>query len=47
MPSDDANWTVTSEGGREHFVIMVSPTADDAVDAVVEDNPRGVGGSPE
>ena len=35
LPSDTDNWSVTSEGGREHFLIMVSPTLDEAVDAIV------------
>ena len=40
LPSANDNWTVTSEGGQEHFVVMVSPTKDDAIDAIV----RGIPG---
>ena len=34
LPDAAQNWVVTSEGGREHFMVMVSPTRDDAADAV-------------
>lgn len=34
LPSATNNWTVTSEGGREHFVVIVSPTRDPAIDAM-------------
>jgi eukaryotic-like serine/threonine-protein kinase len=44
LPSDDHNWQVTSEGGREHFVVMVSPTRDEAIDAIVRAIPPAVAG---
>jgi serine/threonine protein kinase len=34
LPDAAQNWVVTSEGGREHFMVMVSPTRDEAADAV-------------
>ena len=34
LPDDGRNWLVTSEGGREHFMVMVSPTRDETIDAV-------------
>ena len=34
LPDATQNWVVTSEGGREHFMVMVSPTRDEAADAV-------------
>jgi hypothetical protein len=34
LPSPTDNWTVTNDGGREHFVVIVSPTKDPAIDAV-------------
>ena len=34
LPEAGTNWVVTSEGGREHFMVMVSPTRDEAADAV-------------
>ncbi len=34
LPDATRNWVVTSEGGREHFMVMVSPTRDEAADAV-------------
>ena len=35
LPSNEDNWLVTDEGGREHFVIWVSRTKDVAVDAIM------------
>ena len=32
-------WTVTTEGGREHFVILVTPTRIDAIEALVKTIP--------
>ena len=32
-------WSVTSEGGREHFVILVTPTRIDAIEALVKTIP--------
>jgi hypothetical protein len=40
LPGPNDNWTVTSEAGQEHFVVIVSPTKDEAIDAIV----RGVPG---
>jgi eukaryotic-like serine/threonine-protein kinase len=34
LPADEKNWVVTSEGGREHFMVMVSPTRDETADAI-------------
>ena len=34
LPDATQNWVVTSEGGREHFMVMVSPTRDETADAV-------------
>jgi serine/threonine-protein kinase len=34
LPGPNDNWTVTNEGGREHFVVIVSPTKDAAIDTV-------------
>ncbi len=39
LPDDVHNWVVTSEGGREHFMIMVSPTRDETTDAIVRTIP--------
>jgi serine/threonine-protein kinase len=33
------DWSVTSEGGREHFVIMVNPVREDAIEAFVRSIP--------
>ena len=40
LPDATQNWVVTSEGGREHFMVMVSPTRDEAADAVFRGIPR-------
>ncbi len=41
LPDATQNWVVTSEGGREHFMVMVSPTRDEAADAVFRANRPG------
>ena len=35
LPAEDTNWVVTREGGREHFVIVVTPVQSEAFEAVV------------
>jgi len=34
LPSKTDNWTVTSDGGREHFVVIISPSRDEAIDTM-------------
>jgi len=43
LPSNEDNWVVTDEGGREHFVIWVSRTKDVAVDAIMRAIPAASG----
>ena len=43
LPGSDVNWVVTDEGGREHFVIWVSRTKDQAVDAIMRAIPAASG----
>jgi serine/threonine-protein kinase len=47
LPAEDTNWAVTAEGGREHFVIVVTPVRSEAFEAVVRTIPpaRAGGGS--
>ena len=35
LPSEDMNWVVTREGGREHFVVVVTPVRNEAFEAVI------------
>jgi eukaryotic-like serine/threonine-protein kinase len=43
LPGEDVNWSVTSEGGREHFVIMVTPVRNEAFEAVINNIPPASG----
>jgi serine/threonine protein kinase len=45
LPSKDQDWTVTSEGGREHFVIMVTRSLDEAGDLAARTIPAAVEGA--
>lgn len=44
LPGDDVNWQVTNEGGREHFVIVVTPIRSEAFEAVVRTIPPATAG---
>jgi serine/threonine-protein kinase len=44
LPGENVNWSVTSEGGREHFVIMVTPVRSEAFEAVIRTIPPASGG---
>ena len=47
LPGEDTNWVVTSEGGREHFVVVVTPVRNEAFEAVVRTiTPARVGAGP-
>ena len=35
LPGEDTNWVVNREGGREHFVVVVTPVRNEAFEAVV------------
>jgi hypothetical protein len=40
LPGRDLNWVVTSSGGREHFLVIVTPTLDPELEAKVRDIPE-------
>ena len=45
LPSENQDWTVTSEGGREHFVIMVTRSLDEGADLAARTIPAAVEGA--
>jgi hypothetical protein len=45
LPSAADNWTVTSEGGREHFVVIITPTQEDAIEAMAKMMPPVTAGA--
>ena len=44
LPSETQDWTVTSEGGREHFVILVTRSLDEGADLAARTIPGRGGG---